>query len=116
MDRPDFANLTAAGEQLAASAKHILGGGMPGAALDKLHFPTALVVEAEGDETGGDVLLLSDAMNHRVLRVTYKGPETPLAVEVVCGTGRSSSRTRTTAACSASRPARPRGRPCAARP
>jgi sugar lactone lactonase YvrE len=88
MDRPDFANLTAAGEQLAASAKHILGGGMPGATLDKLHFPTALVVEAEGDENGGDVLLMTDAMNHRVLRVTYKGPETPPAVEVVCGTGK----------------------------
>lgn len=88
MNRPDFADLSAAAEQLAASMKPVLGGGMPGAGLSQLRFPTDVVVVSEGSEDGiGEVLLVSDSGNHRVLRVTYNGPDLEPDVEMLCGTG-----------------------------
>lgn len=61
---------------------------MPGNGLAQLRFPTDILLVSEGAEDGtGEVLLLSDTGNHRVLRITYNGPELEPDVDVVLGTG-----------------------------
>ena len=50
---------------------------------NSLKFPTDVIVEKEGDENGvGDVLLVSDSNNHRILRLTCKGAGEVPDVEV----------------------------------
>jgi hypothetical protein len=72
---------------LESSIETAFGGGMPGGGLDKMRFPTDVLVESEAADSGAETLLVSDTGNHRVLRVTYTGKDTPPKVEVVCGTG-----------------------------
>jgi len=72
---------------LESSIEMVFGGGMPGGGLDKMRFPTDVLVETEALESGADTLLVSDTGNHRVLRLTLTGKDTPPKVEVVCGTG-----------------------------
>jgi hypothetical protein len=69
-----------------SSLETVFGGGMPGGGLDKMRFPTDVLVESEAAET--ETLLVSDTGNHRVLRITYTGKDTAPKVEVVCGTGK----------------------------
>jgi len=88
IELPDsFEDLQLAASHLEASIETVLGGGMPGAGLDKLRFPTDVLVESDAAESLAETLLLSDTGNHRVLRVTYTGKDAPAKVEVVCGTG-----------------------------
>jgi hypothetical protein len=70
-----------------SSLEKVFGGGMPGGGLDKMRFPTDVLVESEDAETGAETLLVSDTGNHRVLRLTYTGKDAAPKVEVVCGTG-----------------------------
>jgi len=85
---PDaFEDLQALASHLEGSIETVVGGGMPGAGLDKLRFPTDVLVENDAAESGVETLLLSDSGNHRILRVTYTSKDVSPKVEVVCGTG-----------------------------
>merc|ERR1712224_449239 len=84
----DLEDLQLVASHLDSSIEKVFGGGMPGGGLDKMRFPTDVLVESEAAESGAETLLVSDTGNHRVLRVTYTGKDESPKVEVVCGTGK----------------------------
>jgi hypothetical protein len=83
----DLEDLALLASHFEAAIETVFGGGMPGGGLDKMRFPTDVLVEKDDADSGAETLLVSDTGNHRVLRLTYSGKDVSPKVEVVCGTG-----------------------------